>query len=335
MNIILLIPVILSLILTLLFLPPWIRKSKKVNLLWVDMNKYDKPKIPGSGGLIVIMSFAISVLAYVAIKTFILNLNVTTIDLFALLTTIILASLIGLVDDFFGWMHGGLSTKLRIFLVLVAAIPLMVINAGSSLINIPFLGLVDVGLLYPIILIPLAIVGVTTTYNFLAGFNGLEAGQGIIILSFLSFVAYVTNSPWLALIGLIMVASLIGFYIYNKSPAKVFPGDIMTYAIGALIAGMAILGDFEKIALFIFIPYIAEVLLKLRGNLKKHSFGIPNKDNSLNEPYDKIYGLEHLAIRIIKKIKGKTYENEVTYLIMSIQIILCLLALIIFRSSLF
>ena len=39
-----------------------------------------------------------------------------------------------------------------------------------------------------------------------------------------------------------MVAALLGFYLYNKYPAKVFPGDSMTWAIGALIAGMAILG---------------------------------------------------------------------------------------------
>jgi hypothetical protein len=33
-----------------------------------------------------------------------------------------------------------------------------------------------------------------------------------------------------------------------------------------LIACMAILGNFEKIAVFVFIPYIIETFLKLRGN---------------------------------------------------------------------
>ena len=64
-----------------------------------------------------------------------------------------------------------------------------------------------------------------------------------------------------------MVGALIGFYIYNKFPAKVFPGDILTYSVGALIAGMAILGNFEKIAVFVFIPYIIETILKSRGKL--------------------------------------------------------------------
>ena len=141
-----------------------------------------------------------------------------------------------------------------------------------------------------------------------------------------------TNYRWLSVIGLIMVTSLIGFWIYNKNPAKVFPGDSLTWTIGALIVGMAILGNFEKIALFIFTPYIAETVLKSRGKLEKASFGKPNKDGSLEMPYKKIYGLEHLAIYILKKTKPskKVYENDVVWLIHGLQIFLIFLAWIIF-----
>ena len=132
-----------------------------------------------------------------------------------------------------------------------------------------------------------------------------------------------------------MVSSLIVFYFYNRFPAKIFPGDILTYSIGALIAIMAILGNFEKIAVFIFIPYILETFLKLRGNLKKQSFAKPNKDNSLEIPYNKIYSLNHLSLFILKKIKRKVYEREVVYSIFIFQIVLCLLSLIIFRRYLF
>ena len=44
------------------------------------------------------------------------------------------------------------------------------------------------------LMIPIGIAGATYTYNFLAGVNGLEAGQGMIILSFLSLIAYITGS---------------------------------------------------------------------------------------------------------------------------------------------
>ena len=335
MEYLLIIPIIISFVLVLITMPKWIKKSRHIGLLWEDMNKFNHPKnVASSGGVVVIMGFVLGVLAYIAIRTFVLNDGDISLNIFSLLCVILILAIIGLTDDLLGWKHGGLSSKFRLFLALIASIPLVVINAGTHTIGIPFFGEMNLGLIYPLILIPLGIAGATTTYNFLAGFNGLEAGQGIIILSFLSFVAYITGSPWLTIIGICMVFSLIGFYFYNKFPAKIFPGDILTYTIGALIAGMAILGNFEKIAVFIFIPYIIETILKLRGRLKKHSFGKPNEDGSLEMPYEKIYGLTHLSIFILKKFKKKVYEKDVVRLIFAFQIIICLLALIVFWKGL-
>ena len=332
MDIILLIPILVSLILVLLILPKWIKKCNQVGLLWTDMNKHNHPKnVAASGGIVVVMAFVIGVLIYVAFRTFIVkDIDGISLNVFALLSVVLILSIVGLTDDLLGWQHGGLSRRFRILLALLASIPLIVINAGDQIVNIPFIGQIAFGLLYPLIIIPLGIIGATTTYNFLAGFNGLEAGQGIIILSFLSFIAYSTGSPWLAIVGLCMVASLIGFYFYNRVPAKVFPGDILTYSVGALIASMAILGNFEKIAVFVFIPYILETILKIRGGLKKHSFGIPDKNNNLKMPYSKVYGLTHLSILILSKFKKHVKEEDVVYLIFSFQIIICLMALIIF-----
>lgn len=336
MEMILLISILISLILTLIFLPKWIKKSNKVGLLWEDMNKYNHPKnVASSGGIVVIMAFVLGVLTYVAIRTFILKANEITLGIFALLSVILILAIIGLIDDLLGWQHGGLSAGFRLLLALLASIPLVVINAGVDTMNIPFIGPVPLGLFYPLVIIPIGIAGASTTFNMLAGFNGLEALQGIIVIGFLSFVAYSTNHAWLTIIGLCMVVSLIVFYFYNKSPAKVFPGDIMTYSIGALAAGMAILGNFEKIAVFIFIPYVFEVVLKSRGKLKKQSFGIPQEDGSLKLPYDKIYGLTHLSIFILGKFKKKVYEKDVVYLICGFEFIICLLALLLFRTSIF
>ncbi|MGV8151959.1 MAG: glycosyl transferase family 4 [Candidatus Nanoarchaeia archaeon] len=332
----LIIPIVLSFLATIIFLPKWIKKCRSLGLLWEDMNKFSHPKnVASSGGIVVLMGFLLGVLSYIAIKTFVLKTDNVNVQILGLLCVILILGITGLTDDLLGWKHGGLSKRFRLFLALFASIPLVVINAGVDHINIPYLGYVDFGLFYPLILIPIGIIGATTTYNFLAGFNGLEAGQGIIILSFLSLVAFFTGSSWLAMIGLIMVASLIAFYYYNKCPAEVFPGDILTYSIGALIACMAILGNFERIAIFFFIPYIIEVVLKSRGRLKKQSFGIPNKHGSLEMPFDKIYGLTHLSIFILKKLKINATEKNVTYLIFAFQTIICVIGIIIFRGAIF
>jgi len=334
-----LIPVVLSFLLSIIFIPKWIKKCRQLGLLWEDMNKYGHPKnVASSGGIIVVLAFVISLLVYVAIITFFIgDGEQIIIKVLSGLSVVLILALVGLSDDLLGWKHGGLSWKFRIILAFVASIPLVVINAGQQVISLPFLGLVDLGLIYPLILIPLGVAGATTTYNFLAGFNGLEAGQGIIILLFLALVSFLTGSVWLAVICLVMIASLMVFYFYNKYPAKVFPGDILTWSVGALIAIVAILGNFEKIAVFVFIPYIIETILKVgRGKMKKYSFGIPDKKNNLSLNYGgRIYGLTHLSMLILSKFKKEVKEKDVIYLIFAFQIIVCLLALLIFRKSLF
>lgn len=322
-------PIILSFFITLVTLPFWIKKISKIGIFWRDMNKYEKPKVAGSGGLVVVISVVISILLYISLKTFYYQTSDKIPEIFALTTTLLLLAIIGFVDDLFGWHHGGLRKRTRMFLCLIASIPLVVINAGNS----TLFGL-DLGIFY-LLLIPIAITGTTTTFNFLAGFNGLEAGQGILIMLGLSFVTYFTGITWVSLIGLCMVASLTAFYFYNKHPSKVFPGDVLTYSVGGLIGIMAILGNIEIIALFFFIPYIFEVGLKLRGKLKKQSFAVPNEDNSLELPYDKIYGLTHLSLFILKKFKKKVNEKEVVYLIWFFQAIVICLGIFIFKNSIF
>jgi len=342
MNALLFLPVIISFVITLYLLPFWISRAKIIGLVGKDINKYEKPEVVEVGGIAVIAGFVIGILFYIAVRTFILeDINGVSLQIFVLISSILILAFIGLVDSLLAtssnsaishhiknWRRG-LRRRHRIFLCLVASIPLMAINAGTSVMNVPFFGAVNFGILYPLILIPLGIIGATTTYNFLAGFNGLEAGQGIIILSFLSFVAYATGNSWLAVVGLCFVASLIAFFIFNKNPAKVLPSDVLTYPLGGLIAIMAILGNFEKIAVIVFIPYIIEFILKSRGRLTKQSFGIPEKNGNLKMPYDKIYGMTHLAIFVVGKLKKKVTENDVVYFIFAIQILFVLLGFLV------
>jgi UDP-N-acetylglucosamine--dolichyl-phosphate N-acetylglucosaminephosphotransferase len=328
-----LLTILLSFFCCLIVLPLWIRKCKQLGLLWEDMNKYKGPKNVGaSGGLVVLFSFLLGAFAYIAFRTLYRSLDNITISILAIVLVVLIAGFIGFVDDMLGWKTRGLSMRMRIFLAIMASIPLVVINAGHKTMNLPFFGQVYFGLFYPLLLIPLGVVAVTTVYNFLAGFNGLEAGQGILILGFLSYIAYILDKSWLGIVGLCMVGTLIAFLLFNWNPAKIFGGDVLTYAIGALIVAIAIVGNFEKIAFIVFIPYILEMILKIRGrlNLKNghwpHAFGIPNKDNSLEPRYNKIYGLTHFSIWFLKKFKKKVYEQDVVLLIFGIQVIFIVLA---------
>jgi len=324
---ILFVPIVLiAFLVTLIVLPKWIERAKREKFVGKDVHKLKSEKVAESGGIAVLIGFVIGAFLYVSLKTFFFGTEANLIHILGLLCVIFFAAIIGIFDDFLGWKRG-LSNKFRISLLLFAAIPLIALNAGtSSLLGINF------GLLYPLILIPIAIVGTTSTFNFLAGYNGLEASQGILILGALSVVTFINGNLWLSVIASCMVAALVAFYFFNKYPAKVFPGDTLTYPVGALIGAIAILGNAEKIAIFFFIPYILEFFLKARGRLKKESFGVIQKDGSLELKYPKVYGLEHIAIKILKKIKPshKAYEWEVPMLINLFQIVVIVIGFVLF-----
>ncbi len=336
MNYILILPLAISLIVVFTLMPWWIRKVRSIGLVWEDMNKAKGEKVSGSGGVIVLLAFLLSVLSYVAYRVFILeNQNGFLLEIFVILTMVVFMGFIGFIDDLFGWRKGGLSARSRILIVLFGSIPLIAIKAGDSIMNFPIFGAVDLGLIYPLFFIPLGVVATTTTFNMLAGFNGLEAGQGIILLSGLSLVSYLTGNAWLAVVCLCMVLALIGFFTYNKFPARVFPGDVMTYAIGVMIATIAILGNFEKIATFFYIPYMLEVILKSRGRLKKSSFGKPMKDGTIENQYNKVYSLNHLSILVLKKIGFKSTEQNAVRLIWIFQIFIIILGISLSMNTLF
>ena len=155
----------------------------------------------------------------------------------------------------------GLPQWLKPLLTLPAAIPLMVISAGETTMGIPFIGAVNFGPLYPLVLIPIGVVGASNAVNLLGGFNGSEAGMGIVYMLALGIYGFLNGSVG-SVIFLISAASLLGFIKYNWFPAKILPGDSLTYLLGSLVAAGAIVGNMEKAALIALTPFIIEFFFR-------------------------------------------------------------------------
>ena len=240
--------IMICFLITFSMTPKWIKRAHIEKLVSRDVHKNDGKKVAEGGGVVVLTGFAVGIFLYIAVKTFLFQDERNLIEIFGLLGVLLFVSIVGMIDDLLGWKKG-LSKRTRIILLLFSAVPLMVLNVGESTV----LG-INFGIFFPLIIVPLANTGATATYNFLAGYNGLEASQGIILLSALTIVNFIEGNLWLSLITTCMIASLIAFYLFNKYPAKIFPGDMLTYSIGAMIACIAILGDMEKIVLFFSNP---------------------------------------------------------------------------------
>ena len=306
----------------------WIKIAKRASFVGKDMNKANQPEIPEMGGVVVVFSIIIGLLAFIFLKTFLLISETHLVEILAILVTLLLAFFIGFLDDCTGWKVG-LSQLQKVLLTIPIGLPLAVLNAGNShLFGINF------GLLFPLIIVPVAIIGSSNAMNLLAGYNFLECGLGIIILSTLGIFAFQQGMFWLVAICFIAVAALSAFGLFNYFPSKVFPGNSLTYAIGALIGSVAIFGGLEKVALILFIPYFLDAILYVRARVidkagDVQAFAKVNPDGSLDLPYPKIYDSTHLAIAILKKIKRKVYEPDVVNLLIGIEAMIAIIALVI------
>lgn len=303
----------------------WIKIARSAGLTGKDMNKIGNQRIAEGGGIAVVASFAFSVLFYVFLKTFYLHTSTNIVEAFAILSTILLAAFVGFIDDILGWKIG-LKQWQKPLLTIPIALPLAVISAGTSVMALPFFGMINFSLLYPLLIVPGGIVGAANGFNILGGLNGLEAGMGAVILSALGVATLLTNQFWLGMIIFSAVAALVAFLFFNWHPAKVFPGDSLTYSVGALIASVAIIGGAEKIAVLLFLPYFIEVVIKARWRFKSECFSVPNPDGSIRAP-EKIGSLTHVAMKLLSKIKSKVFERDVVFLFIIGEILLAVLVL--------
>ena len=240
--------------------------------------------------------------------------------LFSAIVSILTITLIGFLDDLIIDKSRDGSTGLRqwqkTLLTLIAAVPLMVIKAGTTKIGVPFIGVVDFGILYALILVPIGVSGAANMVNLLAGINGIETGMGIVYIGMLGLYAYVNASYIAALIALLTFTSLLAFYTYNKYPAKILPGDSLTYLLGGVIAVIAIVGNIEKAALICSIPFFIEFILKARSKFKAQSYGYYKKGNIMSLHGKKVYSLIHLFTRT-----GRFTEKQITYSFIAFELL--------------
>jgi UDP-N-acetylglucosamine--dolichyl-phosphate N-acetylglucosaminephosphotransferase len=229
----------------------------------VDAHKQNNPTIAEAGGLAPLIGFIFTTLILVFFWENIPWENVmpqTQPEIFepllAGLLSVVIAGLIGFLDDVFK-----IRWRDKILLGFLPAIPLMALKVGTSRVNIgftidfgnlialPYIGYIN---LYSLIIIPLMVNFAFNSFNMLAGFNGLEAGNGTISLAIILVAALFVGNP----IVILFVTSLLGGFfillIFNWYPAKTLIGDTGTLTLGTGIIVALIIGNMERLAVGLF-----------------------------------------------------------------------------------
>ena len=304
---------------TYITLPYVIEFMKKKEYVGYDIHKNTRPKVAESGGLVIIIGFTVaSIFLMIFFQSF---LN----EIVIFLLTVIIAGIIGFIDD-----RKKLKSRYKIALSIFAGSALFFANIfGFITISspaIPFLDKTRLTVIYPLV-IPIIIAVFTNTVNMLEGYNGEGAGTCLIAVSFLFICGIIWNSAEAVIFTIPVIAVLIPFFIYNKFPAKVFPGDIGTLSMGAMIACIMFFGSLEVATFVALLTHIFNsfyVIYSARGFFESSDL---HKDKSdiilLNDNRIKASSQKDAALTLPRLIlaKGPLTEPELVKNFFAISVI--------------
>lgn len=225
--------------------------------------------IPRLGGLAVVVSFWLTILAIALFWPQLLNFTGQTFlgldrNLFGVLLGALILATAGVIDDI-----RGLSPVQKLIAQVLAAVCVPLFGIHIQWLAHPLGGPdIQLPLWLDTTLIILWIVALINVVNWLDGLDGLASGIGAIaalILFFLSLASFV-NQPATAMLAIVLFGSSLGFLPYNFNPAKIFLGDSGSMLIGFLLAIIAVIsgGKLATAGLVLGIPILDAAWVILR-----------------------------------------------------------------------
>ena len=112
-------------------------------------------------------------------------------------------------------------------------------------------------LLWPILL--LVLLWHINLFNFMDGIDGLAASQALFFA-----VAALWLAPemmaWLGYLLCVLAGTLVGFLVYNWSPARMFMGDVGSLSLGGALGTIAVITKQEIVLIIVGGIFVMEAL---------------------------------------------------------------------------
>ena len=254
---------LVGLLVTYYLLPYIIKLMKKKNYVGYDIHKNSRPEVAESGGLGFVLGF---VIASILLMIFFIDFFN---EILIFILTVLSAALIGFVDD-----RIKLKSRYKIILSIFSGTIIFIANFFNiveiSSPTIPILDRTRLTFIYPF-LVPILVAIFGNTVNMLEGYNGEGSGTCLIAVCSLLICGIIWDSAQGVIFSIPVIAVLIPFFLKNKFPAKVFPGDVGTLSMGAMIACIMLFGSLEVAtfcALLIHVFNSFYVLYSVKGFLE-------------------------------------------------------------------
>lgn len=181
----------------------------------------------------------------------------------------LLFGLIGFIDDFLKIrrkQNEGLTPMQKIVLqvLVIAAYFTTRVLAGntSTVINIPFLGSLDLWYFY-YVLVGLAILYLVNAVNLTDGIDGLCTSVTFVYCAAFIVITAMFRSVGLTALAAAAAGGCLGFLVWNAHPAKVFMGDTGSLFLGGIVAALGVGAHAEALMVVAAAVYIWEALTVL------------------------------------------------------------------------
>ena len=250
---------IVTFLLTLVGIPAFIQFYRKAQITGQQMHEdvkqhQAKAGTPTMGGLVFLIA-SVLVAFFFALFSNQFSNNVGMI-----LFILVLYGLVGFLDDFlkvFRKINEGLNPKQKLALQLLGGVIFYLFyERGGDM--LPIFGYqVHLGIFY-IVFALFWLVGFSNAVNLTDGIDGLASISVVISLSAYGVIAYVQGQTDILLVILAMIGGLLGFFVFNHKPAKVFMGDVGSLALGGMLAAISMALHQEWTLLIIGIVYVFE-----------------------------------------------------------------------------
>ncbi len=147
-------------------------------------------------------------------------------------------SILGVIDDFLnlGW-------KIKfLFQFLFVGMPIIFIGEYINIENIIGLNFSNN---FNLLFTALWIIVLMNSINFIDNMDGFAAVNSSFICIAITILAFIYNQNYLADVSFILLLSILGFFIFNFPPAKIYMGDSGSLFIGFILGFISILFDWN------------------------------------------------------------------------------------------
>lgn len=250
---------LISFVLTVLLMPIFIQTYNKAKISGQQMHEdvkqhQAKAGTPTMGGIVFLLVG--SLVAFLSL----LWSGQWTASAGMVLLILVLYGLVGFLDDFlkvFRRINEGLNPRQKLLLQLVGGLLFFLIaDSQGGTLNV-FGYSLQLGALYlPFVLFWL--VGFSNAVNLTDGIDGLSSISVVISLTAYGVIAFMQEQWDILLVIASLIGGLLGFFLYNRKPAKVFMGDVGSLALGGMLAAISMVLHQEWTLLLIGLVYVLE-----------------------------------------------------------------------------